>query len=111
MLLLDPHNMLFSITIRLGLVGFVLFLYVLFVFGKMCVKSIKEGKDHFIKSWGRCVASAFVGFFILGIFERSFSHLQETVFFYDIINDNYFVAIKSRIDMILENIELLRQRD
>jgi len=81
MLLLDPHNMLFSITIRLGLVGFVLFLYVLFVFGKMCVKSIKEGKDYFIKSWGRCVASAFVGFFILGIFEPSFSHLQETVFF------------------------------
>jgi O-antigen ligase len=80
-LLVDPHNMLFSIVVRLGLVGLVLFLYVLFVFGKMCVKSIKEGKDYFIKSWGRCIVSAFVGFFIIGIFEPSFSHLQETVFF------------------------------
>jgi O-antigen ligase len=80
-LLTDPHNMLFSIVVRLGLVGFVLFSYILFVFGKMCVKSIKEGKDYFIKSWGRCIGSAFVGFFIIGIFEPSFSHLQETVFF------------------------------
>jgi hypothetical protein len=62
-------------------VGLALFLYVLFVFGKMCVKSIKKGKDYFIKSWGRCIVSAFVGFFIIGIFEPSFSHLQETVFF------------------------------
>ena len=37
-LLTDPHNMLFSIVVRLGLVGLVLFLYVLFVFGKMCVE-------------------------------------------------------------------------
>lgn len=80
-LLADPHNMLFSIVVRLGLVGFVLFSYILFVFGKMCVKSIKEGKDYFIKSWGRCIVSAFVGFFIIGIFEPSFSHLQDTVFF------------------------------
>ena len=80
-LLVDPHSMLFSIVVRLGLVGLVLFLYVLFVFGKMCVKSIKEGKDYFIKSWGRCIVSAFVGFFIIGIFEPSFSHLQDTVFF------------------------------
>jgi O-antigen ligase len=80
-LLPDPHNMLFSITIRLGLVGFALFLYILFIFGKMCVKSIREGKDYCIKSWGRCIVSAFVGFFIIGIFEPSLSHLQETVFF------------------------------
>jgi O-antigen ligase len=73
--------MLLSIIVRLGLVGFALFLYILFVFGKMCAKSIKEGKDYFIKSWGRCIVSAFVGFFIIGIFEPSFSHLQETVFY------------------------------
>ena len=77
----DPHNMLCSIAVRLGLVGLALFLYIIFVFGKMCVKCIKGGKDAFIKSWGRCIGSAFVGFFIIGIFEPSFSHLQETVFF------------------------------
>ena len=76
-----PHNMLLSIAVRLGLVGLVLFLYIIFVFGKMCLKSIKEGKDAFIKSWGYCIGSAFVGFFIIGIFEPCFSHLQETVLF------------------------------
>ena len=73
--------MLFSIVVRLGLVGLALFLYIICVFGKMCVKSINDGKDYFIKSWGRCILSSFVGFFIIGIFEPSFSHLQETVFF------------------------------
>jgi len=73
--------MLFSIAVRLGLVGLALFLYIIFVFGKMCMQSIKEGKDCLIKSWGCCIGSAFVGFFMIGIFEPSFSHLQETVFF------------------------------
>jgi len=77
----DPHNMLLSIIVRLGLVGFALFLYILFVFGQMCVKTIKEGKNYFIKSWGHCILSASVGFFIIGIFEPSFSHLQEIVLF------------------------------
>jgi O-antigen ligase len=77
----DPHSMLCSVAVRLGLVGLVLFLYIIFVFGKMSVKCIKEGKDTFIKSWGRCIGSAFVGFFIIGIFEPSSGHMQEIVFF------------------------------
>jgi len=80
-ILADPHNMLFSVAVRLGLVGLSIFLSIIFVIGKMCLRSIKEAKDAFIKNWGRCMGSAFIGFFIIGIFEPSFSHLQETVFF------------------------------
>lgn len=76
-----PHNMLFSVTVRLGIVGLALFLYIILVFGKMCLKSIREGKDAFIKSWGCCIGSSIVGFFIIGIFEPSFTHLQDTIFF------------------------------
>jgi O-antigen ligase len=80
-ILADPHNMLFSVAVRLGLVGLAIFFYLIFIIGKMCMKSIKEGKDAFIKSWGNCLGSAFIGFFIIGIFEPTFSHMQETVFF------------------------------
>ncbi len=77
----DPHNMLFSVAVRVGLVGLGLFLYIIFMFSEMCWKSISYGKDDFIKSWGRCIASAFVVFFVIGIFEPVFSHTQEVVLY------------------------------
>ena len=77
----DPHNMLFSILVRVGFVGLVLFLYIIFTFLRMCWKSTKYGKDDFIKNWGLCVTSAFIAFFVIGIFEPVFSHVHEVVLF------------------------------
>jgi len=77
----DPHNMLFSILVRVGFVGLALFLYIIFTFLRMCWKSTKYGKDDFIKNWGLCVTSAFIAFFVIGIFEPVFSHVHEVVLF------------------------------
>ena len=77
----DPHSMPFSIAVRTGLVGFALFLYILFMSFKMCWNCIRHRKDDFIKNWGRCVTSVFVTVIVIGIFEPFFSHVPEVVFY------------------------------
>ena len=77
-----PHNMFLSIAVRVGLVGLALFLYIVFVFGKMCWQCIKYGKDDFIRNWGHCSVSAFVAFFVIGIFEPVFLFHVTSIVFY-----------------------------
>jgi O-antigen ligase len=77
----DPHSMLPSIAVRTGLVGLALFVYILFISFKMCWNCIRNGKDDFIKRWGRCVASVFVVVIVIGNFEPFFSHVPEVVFY------------------------------
>ena len=77
----DPHSMPFSIAVRAGLIGFALFLYILFTFFKMCWNCIRHGKDNFIKRCGRCIASVFVVVIVIGIFEPFFSHVPEVIFY------------------------------
>ncbi|MEA1970014.1 MAG: hypothetical protein U9N37_00140, partial [Thermodesulfobacteriota bacterium] len=76
----DPHNLLLGLTVRLGIVGLVLFLYILFVFCRMCWKVIRYGKDDFIRGWGLCVSSLMVMFFVSGFFETHCGHMTEVVF-------------------------------
>ena len=75
----DPHNMFFDIAVRLGIIGFALFLYVIFAFFKMCWRIINYGKDEFAKNWGRCLAAAFFSFLFIGFFHPVFSHKPETM--------------------------------
>lgn len=75
----DPHNILLDIAVRLGIVGLVLFFYIIFVYCKMGWEIIKYGKGDFLKNWGRCLASAFIAVFIIGLFQPIFSHVPEVV--------------------------------
>ncbi len=77
----DPHSMPLSIAVRTGLIGFALFLYILFTSFKICWNCIRHGTDDFITRWGRCVASVFVAVIVIGIFEPFFSHVPEVVFY------------------------------
>ena len=77
----DPHSSLFSIAVRTGLVGFGLFLYILFTSLRMILDCIMRSENDFISRWGRTVASAFIAIFFIGIFEPFFSHVPEVVFY------------------------------
>jgi O-antigen ligase len=74
----DPHSMPFSIAVRTGLIGFVLFLYLLYTSFKMGWISIRQGKDD---QWGVRLISALVAILVIGLFEPFFSHVPEVVFF------------------------------
>ncbi len=63
-----PHNFIIDIAVRIGIVGLILFLYVLFTFFKMCWQTIRYGRDDFIRGWGLAVMSAFIAFFVQGMY-------------------------------------------
>jgi len=75
-----PHNILLDITVRLGIVGLAISIYIIFAFFKMCWDILKYGKDNFIKNCGRCLAAAFISFIVIGFFHPVFSHMPEVVF-------------------------------
>jgi len=74
-----PHNILISMTGRLGLVGLGLYFYIIFVFVRMSWMVIKHGKDDVIKSWGLCIIATFVAWFIKGMFEPALSHVPAVI--------------------------------
>ena len=74
-----PHNILLSITVRLGIVGLGFYLYIIFVFVRMSWDVIKRGKNDFIKSWGLCVTAAFVAWLIKGMLEPALSHVPAII--------------------------------
>ena len=76
-----PHNMFLNLGVRVGLVGLFLFLYLLLVAGKMCWKTMRHGKNDFLKGWGYCVTAAFVMFLVKGSLDPIFSHMTEVVLF------------------------------
>lgn len=75
----DPHNIVLDIAVRVGFVGLVFFFYIIFIFFRMCWRCITHGKDDFIKNWGRCIASCFIAFFVIGLFQPVFSHMPEVI--------------------------------
>lgn len=80
-----PHNLLFDITVRLGLIGLMLFLYIIFVFGKMCSETIRYARDDGIRDWGYCTVIAFVAYGTIGIVEPVFLFQASAVVFYIIL--------------------------
>ena len=75
------HNMFLSIATRTGIVGLIVFLYVILTFFIMCFKLMKDGKDEFIKKWGLCILSSGIMFIVKGCFEPIFCHFAELIFF------------------------------
>jgi len=76
-----PHNMLMDIAVRTGVVGLLLFLYIIFAFVHMGWKILKYGKNDFIRNWGYCFIVAFVAIFIQGLFENTLSGTPAIVLF------------------------------
>ncbi len=76
-----PHSIIFSIAVRTGLVGFALFLYILFMSFKTCWSCIRHGRDDFIKRWGLCIFSVFTTIIVMGLFEGWHRHSQKIILY------------------------------
>jgi len=63
-----PHNMFIDTAVRLGLIGLVLFINIIFMFTYMSFKMIKYGQNDFIRKWALCLFSALVGYLTQAMF-------------------------------------------
>lgn len=77
----DPHNIFVSTAVRLGVIGLVLYLYILLKFARMCWRTIKFGRDDDIKSWGLCITAAFAAYLMKGMFEPALSQVPATIYY------------------------------
>jgi O-antigen ligase len=76
-----PHNTFIDVTVRLGVVGLALFLYILFIYGRMGWRLIRRGRNDFIKTWALCLTAALVSFLIQGMFADLLLGVQILIFF------------------------------
>jgi O-antigen ligase len=64
---LTPHNMFTDIAVRTGIIGLLVFLYVLFVFIRSCLLMIRHGQDAFIRKWALCIFAIFIFYVMQGM--------------------------------------------
>lgn len=63
-----PHNTYLDIAMRVGGVGFGLFLYIIAVFSRMAWQTAIRGKTEFTRCWGLFLAACMVSFLIQAFF-------------------------------------------
>ena len=97
-----PHSMVFSVAVRTGLIGFALFLYILYISFKTCWGCIKHGRDDFIKSWGLCITSVFITVIVIGFFEGWTRHSQKIVLY----TAYAVMTILWKLNSVSENLEI-----
>ena len=74
-----PHNTIIDIATRVGLVGLALFFWIIVVFFQMSAKTIRTGKNRFIKEWGFCLLAAFIAFLFQALFHDATYGVQVIV--------------------------------
>jgi O-antigen ligase len=77
----SPHNFFMDVAVRTGLVGFVLFLGILFVFVKMYYEIWKYSSDGSLNNWGLCVLAGMISFLLQGFFADAAFGPQAIVFY------------------------------
>ncbi len=77
----SPHNLFTDVTIRLGIVGLVSFIFILFRFVQTGWKLMKYGADDFIRKWSLCLMGAFVAFLVNAMAMDATFGVQAVVFY------------------------------
>ena len=75
-----PHSSLLSILVRTGIVGLFFYLWIIFSFYRMSFGGIMNGNPY-ISDLSLSLLAAFSSFFIKSLFEPTFSHRPDTIFY------------------------------
>ena len=78
---ISPHSMFLSISVRMGIVGLGLYIYLLLMFFYMDIKISVRGSCERIRNLARTIGAAMIIFLIGGIFEPVFIHQLDMIFF------------------------------
>lgn len=69
----STHNTILDIAVRTGIVGLVLYLYILFTVVFMLWKSLRQTENAYHKSWLVCLLACFMSFIVSALFENATS--------------------------------------
>ena len=75
-----PHSSLLSILVRIGIVGLFFYLWIIFAFYRMSLWGIMNG-TLYNSDLSLSLLAAFSSFFIKSLFEPTFSHRPDTIFY------------------------------
>lgn len=64
-----PHSIYIDIATRLGLVGLLIFFYIVFTYFRTGWLIMRRSRDDFIRSWSLCLMTSFFALLVIGIFE------------------------------------------
>lgn len=90
-----PHNWLLDIAVRIGLVGLVLFLVILYIFAAMCWQSFRHARDDGIKRLAMYLIVASIAYFIMGLLEPLFLFKASAMMFYILLG---MMTVLSRLN-------------
>ena len=79
-----PHNTILDITVRMGVVGLLLFLSILTTSLWMLWKTLKITKDEYFESWVICLLACYVSYIIMSLFSDA-TFGPKAVIFYTIL--------------------------
>lgn len=80
--LIGPHTLFLDIMIRIGIIGFLLFLFIIAAFLRMSWQVISKARDHVIQDMGLYVLIAFLSYMIIALAETVFWAAASAMMFY-----------------------------
>jgi O-antigen ligase len=75
----SPHNMWLGLAVRLGLVGLLLFIFIVIQGAWMCVAGRKQHDNHELRLRGQLCLCLLVLFSVYGLFNEVFMHFLEAL--------------------------------
>ena len=76
-----PHNILIDITVRTGIIGLILFLYIIVSSLWITIKTARKTENHFIKNWAICITAVFISILIQSMFTDMLLGKQAYLFY------------------------------
>ena len=80
--IINPHNWLLDMMLRVGIIGLILFLCIIFAFIKMGWKIIRHSRDPAYRELAIYLNIAFLSYFLIGLFEPVFLFSASAIIFY-----------------------------
>ncbi len=77
----SPHNTILDIAVRTGVVGLILFLYILITSLRMLWRTLKLKQGEYFKSWAICLFACLVSYMIPALFADATFGAQVIVFY------------------------------
>jgi O-antigen ligase len=76
-----PHNLFIDVAVRVGLIGLLIFMYIVYTVIRMGWLLITQGRDDFIRSWALGIMVIFLSYLIQAMFTDFFLSAQAIWFF------------------------------